>query len=115
MNANSFFNAGARHVNNFNSYIHGVGSEFRLGPRTFSTTNALRGGLAFGLGAVALRNAQDSYHKMKYGEIGGSMLSAAMGATAAAGAYHVARNSGAMKTILNHTAARLGRVANYFK
>ena len=101
----------AGHIGTLNSHIHG-GKYNHFGPGgRFTTSNAVRGGLAFGLGAIAVRNAQDSYHKLKYGEIGGSMLSAAMGASAAAGAYHMATQSGALKNVLTISPARFSKWA----
>ncbi len=112
MSANFFYGA-EKHLNNFNRSLHS--HQFNAFGRPFNTVNGVRGGLAFGLGAIALRNAQDSYHKMKYGEIGGSMLSAAMGTAAAAGAYQMAIQKGTMHNLLNSTAARFGRMASRMK
>lgn len=106
----------AQKVSGLNSTLHGsrfgaAPHTFGLGGRTFNTSNVARGGLAAGLGILAVKDAQNTYQKLKYGQIGGAMLSAAMTAGAAAGAYHMATQSNAMKQALNFTAIRLGGIA----
>lgn len=67
-----------------------------------------RFGLGFGLGSIAARNAQDTYHRLKYGEIGGAMLSAALTASAGYGAYQVYMNKDATSRVLNFASKKLG-------
>ena len=109
-----FLGSAASNIGRFNKSLHhGSNANFNAFGRQFNTSTTMRYGLAFGLGAVALRNAQDSYHKLKYGEIGGSMLSAAMGTAAAAGAFHMATKSQAMSQVLNFTGIRLAKAARW--
>ena len=96
---------GARRIRGFNNALHN--HTFGFGGHQLGTAGAVRGGLAAGLGVLAIKDAQNTYQKLKYGEIGGAMLSAAMTAGAAAGAYHMATNSQAMKQAINFTAIRL--------
>ena len=102
------------HLNGADKYLHGSSpAQWSMFGKSMGAGRVIQGGLAFGLGALAFRNAQDTYHKLKYGEIGGAMLSAAVGTAAAAGAFHMATKDVAMKNMFKHARAGLGRLANY--
>jgi hypothetical protein len=112
--SSKFLSNQAHNIRAINNNIHGgKWNSFGAFGHEINTASAARYGLAFGLGAVALRNAQDSYHKLKYGEIGGSMLSAALGTAAAAGAFHMATKTQAMNQVLNFTGIRLAKAARF--
>lgn len=95
----------SRKVDRFNRSFHG--HSFGLMGHEIGTAGFVRGGFAVGLGALAVKDAQNTYQKLKYGEIGGAMLSAALTAGAAAGAVHMATNQNALKSVINFTSIRL--------